>query len=170
MRENESKLTKNDKAAAIMGVLNYVIKHDLPMPHTFITTGDRTVIASTTLWPFEAPVQWDSKNGPYNAEILETLQIQWLKAWIKDVAHKVVASGVTITKKWQDYFTIVLDNDDENWQIVYGVKRDVLCERVVKSRKIIPARKVAAVPEHMEPEREEAEYDWVCNDKALLDD
>lgn len=133
----------------------------IPFPDTISTCyGDSQARGSTTQWTFTfrpggTSLDWDTPE--YKAE-----QRRMAHEWIAQIAKDALGTGVRIVKTFgNSYFTLELIDVDECFQLKYEVERDAICERVVTGKRIEPA--------HVIPEREVEEFEWVCNDKSLLD-
>lgn len=155
--ERLSELTTKEKLDAIRHMGTYCLDHDLPLPQSISMYLSYKISASTHLWEFEAKVPFIENES---REDLDKRRREWLQNWIRDIARKVTGSRVEVKKDWSADFSITLTNKAENWEIVYSVRRDVVCEKKITGKKIVPERVI--------PEREEEEFEWICNDKSLL--
>ena len=159
MENSQQRLTDLDKMDALLKMGTYCVSHSLPLPQSFACFMPYRMEGSTTLWEFEAQIEFIS--GEAEADRDERRRL-WLRDWIRDIVRKATGTGVQISKEWDTYFSVFLSNEEEHWRIMYAVKRDVVCEKVVTGKKVVEARTI--------PQHEEEEIEWVCNDKSLLND
>lgn len=154
------KLTQSEKAEALGNIVSFCVTRGLPIPEN-IEAKHNIVKANTSLWPFEADVP---QVQPYDSDKQKAAQTEWLQAWIKDIASKLVdlGRGYKVSKEWDDYLTIHIDCPTENWRISYGVQREVVCEKKIVGTKHVEAIVLKAHDVEV--------VEWVCNDKSLLGD
>lgn len=152
-------LSDQEKVGIVRDMLDFTYRNGLPLPQNIYTYWVYKIMAATHLWPHEAKVtQFDGESK----EDFDIRRNAYLRGWIRGVARNAVGTGVQVKKQWGHDVSVTLVDPNGLWEIEYSVLREAVCEKKVTGKRVVPAR---VVPEH-----EEEEFEWVCDDKSLLED